>query len=268
MNVFHALVLGIVQGLAEFLPISSSAHLSLVPYVFGWDDPGLAFDVALHLGTLGAVLWYFRDEWIKLTKAAFDIIRTQRIVGDEQWRAVYIVIATIPGAIGGLLLEKYAESVFRAPALTATMLIVMGTLLWAADKYARQDRPLTGIRWTDALLIGIAQVFALIPGVSRSGSTMTAGRALGFDRTSAATFSFLMSMPITAAAAVLKVPQALREGVTVPIVVGILASAISGWLAISVLLRYVSKNSFGIFAAYRWVLGLAVLALVYARHQA
>ena len=268
MNVFHALVLGIVQGLAEFLPISSSAHLSLVPYVFGWDDPGLAFDVALHLGTLGAVLWYFRDEWIKLTKAAFDIIRTQRIVGDEQWRAVYIVIATIPGAIGGLLLEKYAESVFRAPALTATMLIVMGTLLWAADKYARQDRPLTGIRWTDALLIGVAQVFALIPGVSRSGSTMTAGRALGFDRTSAATFSFLMSMPITAAAAVLKVPQALREGVTVPIVVGILASAISGWLAISVLLRYVSKNSFGIFAAYRWVLGLAVLALVYARHQA
>ena len=268
MSVFHALVLGIVQGLAEFLPISSSAHLSLVPYVFGWDDPGLAFDVALHLGTLGAVLWYFRDEWIKLTKAAFDIIRTQRILGDEQWRAVYIVVATIPGAIGGLLLEKYAESVFRAPALTATMLIVMGTLLWAADKYARQDRPLTGIRWTDALLIGIAQVFALIPGVSRSGSTMTAGRALGFDRTSAATFSFLMSMPITAAAAVLKVPQALREGVTVPIVVGILASAISGWLAISVLLRYVSKNSFGIFAAYRWVLGLAVLALVYARHQA
>ena len=268
MNVFHSLVLGIVQGLAEFLPISSSAHLSLVPYVFGWDDPGLAFDVALHLGTLGAVLWYFRDEWIKLTKAAFDIIRTQRIVGDDQWRAVCIVIATIPGAIGGLLLEKYAESVFRAPALTATMLIVMGTLLWAADKYARQDRPLTGIRWTDALLIGVAQVFALIPGVSRSGSTMTAGRALGFDRTSAATFSFLMSMPITAAAAVLKVPQALREGVTVPIVVGILASAISGWLAISVLLRYVSKNSFGIFAAYRWVLGLAVLALVYARHQA
>ena len=268
MNVFHALVLGIVQGLAEFLPISSSAHLSLVPYVFGWDDPGLAFDVALHLGTLGAVLWYFRDEWIKLTKAAFEIIRTQRIVGDEQWRAVYIVLATIPGAIGGLLLEKYAESVFRAPALTATMLIVMGTLLWAADRYARQDRPLAGMRWTDALLIGIAQVFALIPGVSRSGSTMTAGRALGFDRTSAATFSFLMSMPITAAAAVLKVPQALHEGVTLPIVVGILASAISGWLAISVLLRYVSKNSFGVFAAYRWVLGLAVLALVYARHQA
>lgn len=267
MTVFHALVLGIVQGLAEFLPISSSAHLSLVPFVFGWEDPGLAFDVALHLGTLAAVLWYFRQEWVNLSRAGFAILRTQRISGDEQWRAVYIVIATIPGAIGGLLLEKYAESIFRAPALTAAMLIVMGTMLWAADKYARQDRPLSAIRWTDALLIGIAQVFALIPGVSRSGSTMTAGRALGFDRTSAATFSFLMSMPITAAAAVLKVPEALREGITTPILVGILASGISGWLAISVLLRYVSKNSFGIFAAYRWILGLAVLALVFLRHQ-
>lgn len=267
MTVFQALVLGIVQGLAEFLPISSSAHLSLVPFVFGWKDPGLAFDVALHLGTLAAVLWYFRREWITLIAAGFDIVRTQRVSGEEQWRAVYIVIATIPGAIGGLLLEKYAESVFRAPALTAVMLILMGTILWAADRFARQDRTMSAFRWTDALLIGIAQVFALIPGVSRSGSTMTAGRALGFDRTSAATFSFLMSMPITAAAAVLKVPEALREGVTLPIVVGILASGISGWLAISVLLRYVSKNSFGIFAAYRWVLGLAVLALIYSRQH-
>lgn len=265
MNVFHALVLGIVQGLAEFLPISSSAHLSLVPYVFGWEDPGLAFDVALHLGTLAAVLWYFRAEWLRLVKAGFDIVRTQRVSGDEQWRAVFIVIATIPGAIGGLLLEKYAETVFRAPALTAVALIVMGGMLWAADRFAPQTRPLNALRWTDALLIGIAQVFALIPGVSRSGSTMTAGRALGLDRTAAATFSFLMSMPITAAAAVLKVPEAVREGITLPIVVGILASAVSGWLAISVLLRYVSTRSFGVFAAYRLALGLAVLALIFVR---
>ena len=265
MNVFHALVLGIVQGLAEFLPISSSAHLSLVPYVFGWEDPGLAFDVALHLGTLAAVLWYFRAEWLRLVKAGFDIVRTQRVSGDEQWRAVFIVIATIPGAIGGLLLEKYAETVFRAPALTAVALIVMGGMLWAADRFAPQTRPLNALRWTDALWIGIAQVFALIPGVSRSGSTMTAGRALGLDRTAAATFSFLMSMPITAAAAVLKVPEAVREGITLPIVVGILASAVSGWLAISVLLRYVSTRSFGVFAAYRLALGLAVLALIYVR---
>jgi undecaprenyl-diphosphatase len=265
MNVFQALVLGIVQGLAEFLPISSSAHLSLVPFVLGWKDPGLAFDVALHLGTLGAVLWYFRNEWIKLIGAAFTILKTRRIEGDEQWRAVYIGIATVPGAIGGLLLQKYAETVFRAPALTAVALIVMGTLLWAADRFVEQRRTISGMRWTDALIIGIAQVFALIPGVSRSGSTMTAGRALGFDRTSAATFSFLMSMPITAAAAIVKVPEALREGVTLPLVIGILASGISGWLAISVLLRYISSKSFGVFAVYRWILGLAILALVFAR---
>lgn len=265
MNVFQALVLGIVQGLAEFLPISSSAHLSLVPYIFGWQDPGLAFDVALHLGTLAAVLWYFRVEWIALTKAGFDILRTRRVEGEEQRRALHIVIATIPGAIAGLLLRKYAETIFRAPVLTAIALIVMGALLWAADRFAPQARALKDFRWTDALLIGLAQVFALLPGVSRSGSTMTAGRALGFDRTGAATFSFLMSMPITAAAAVVKVPEALREGVTLPIVVGILASGISGWLAISVLLKYVSSKSFGVFAIYRFVLGAAVLLLIYTR---
>ncbi|MCC7055517.1 MAG: undecaprenyl-diphosphatase UppP [Gemmatimonadaceae bacterium] len=266
MNVFQALVLGILQGLAEFLPISSSAHLSLAPVIFGWQDPGLAFDVALHLGTLAAVLWYFRAEWIALCRAGIEILRTRRVEGEVQWRAVFIVIATIPGAIGGLLLEEYAETVFRDPRLTAVALIVMGTLLWAADRFAKQERPLSGIRWTDALLIGLAQVCALIPGVSRSGSTMTAGRALGIDRTGAATFSFLMSMPITAAAAVLKVPEAVREGVTLPIIVGILASGISGWLAISVLLKYISTRSFGIFALYRWVLGIGVLVLLYSRN--
>ncbi len=265
MNVFQAAVLGLVQGLAEFLPISSSAHLSLVPFIFGWEDPGLAFDVALHLGTLAAVLWYFRQQWVDLTKAGFQILRTLRVEGDEQKRALHIVIATIPGAIGGLLLQSYAETVFRNPLITAFTLIVLGVILWAADRYARQERDLNGIRWTDALLIGLAQVCALVPGVSRSGATMTAGRALGFDRTSAATFSFLMSMPITAAAAIVKVPEALHEGITMPIVVGILASGISGWLAISVLLKYVSSKSFGVFAVYRVILGLVILALIYTR---
>ena len=265
MTVFQALVLGIVQGLAEFLPISSSAHLSLVPFIFGWQDPGLAFDVALHLGTLAAVLWFFRLQWIELAKAGFQIVRTMRVQGEAQWRAVYIVIATIPGAIGGVLLQEYAETVFRNPLITACTLIVLGVLLWAADRYAPQVRTLREIRWLDALLIGLAQVCALIPGVSRSGATMTAGRALGFDRTGAATFSFLMSMPITAAAAVVKVPEALHEGVTLPIVVGILASGISGWLAISVLLKFVSTRSFGVFAVYRVILGVVILALLYSR---
>jgi undecaprenyl-diphosphatase len=266
MTLLQAIVLGVVQGLAEFLPISSSAHLALTPYVLGWNDPGLAFDVALHIGTLIAVLWYFRAEWVALTKSAWEIARTQRVVGESQWRVVLLVIATIPGAVGGLLLNDLAETAFRNPAITAVALIVMGTLLWAADKWAAQRRTLGDISWRDALLIGFAQVCALVPGVSRSGSTMTAGRALGFDRASAATFSFLMSMPITLAAVVLKTPEAIKtHGITLPFVVGIIVSGVSGWLAITVLLRFVSRNGFGVFAVYRWVLGLAILWLVFTR---
>jgi undecaprenyl-diphosphatase len=266
MTVFQAIVLGVLQGLAEFLPISSSAHLSLAPVLFGWKDPGLAFDVALHLGTLAAVLWYFRRDWAALTRAAFSIVGRRAVTTDEERRVVFLIVATIPGAIGGLLLEDLAETVFRAPALTAVMLIVAGIILWAADRFASHDRPLGSMRVLDALLIGLAQVCALVPGVSRSGSTMIAGRLLRFDRPSAAVFSFLMSMPITAAAAVLKVPEAVREGgISAPLVAGILASGISGWLAISVLLRYLARHSFGVFAVYRLILGLVVLAVLATR---
>jgi undecaprenyl-diphosphatase len=265
MTVFQAVVLGLVQGLAEFLPISSSAHLVLVPWVFGWPDPGLAFDVALHVGTLVAVLWYFRDEWVRLTQSAFALLRTRRVDTEEKRRFLHIVVATIPAAIGGLLLEDYAESTFRSPSLIAITLMVMGVVLWAADRYAPRDRPLGSMTLRDAVLIGLAQVFALVPGVSRSGSTMTAGRALRLDRQAAAMFSFLMSMPITAAAAVLKVPALLRSDDLTMLVVGILASAASGWLAIAVLLRYLSKHSFGVFALYRLALGALILAIVAIR---
>ena len=265
MTVFQAVVLGLVQGLAEFLPISSSAHLVLVPWVFRWPDPGLAFDVALHVGTLVAVLWYFRAEWVRLTQSAFALLRTRRVDTEEKRRFLHIVVATIPAAIGGLLLEDYAESTFRSPSLIAITLMVMGVVLWAADRYAPRDRPLGSMTLRDAVLIGLAQVFALVPGVSRSGSTMTAGRALRLDRQAAAMFSFLMSMPITAAAAVLKVPALLRSDDLTTLVVGILASAASGWLAIAVLLRYLSKHSFGVFALYRLVLGALILAIVAIR---
>ena len=266
MTIFQALVLGILQGLTEFLPVSSSAHLALAPYLFGWEDPGLAFDVALHFGTLVAILWYFRKEWGQLISAAVAVIRKRKAETPEERRVVFLIIATIPGAIGGLLLEKKAETVFRAPALTATMLIVMGVVLWAVDRFAAQDRKIDGMTWIDSLVIGLAQVAALVPGVSRSGATITAGRGLRFDRQSAAIFSFLMSMPIIAAAVVLKGPEVLKSGgISIEVVVGVLASAISGWLAISVLLKYVSKHSYGIFALYRVLLGFAVLAVVYSR---
>ena len=263
MTVFQALVLGIIQGLSEFLPISSSAHLALAPWILHWPDPGLAFDVALHFGTLVAVLWYFWAEWIALLVAAKDIVVKRRIETENERRVLFLIIATIPGAIAGLALEKQAESTFRDPRLVAVALIVMGALLWFIDRFAARDRALATMKWTDALLVGIAQMFAIIPGVSRSGSTITAGRALRFTREDAAVFSFLMSMPIIAAAAVLKMPQAIREqGFSAPMIVGILASAVSGWLAISVLLRVVTRHSYGIFAAYRVLLGAAVLIAV------
>jgi undecaprenyl-diphosphatase len=266
MTILQALVLGVLQGLAEFLPISSSAHLALAPWLFGWKEPGLAFDVALHVGTLAAVLVYFRAEWMRLTAAAWRMLRTVRVDTDEQRRVIFLIIATIPGAIGGALLNKYAETTFRAPTLIASLLIAMGLVLWGVDRLAPQARPLGAMRWYQALFIGVAQVLALLPGVSRSGATITAGRGTKFDRQSAATFSFLMSMPIIAAAAVFKVPHAVREnGISVPLVVGVLASAVSGWLAISALLRYVSRRSYGVFALYRLVLGALVLLLVFAR---
>jgi len=263
VTVFQALILGIIQGLSEFLPISSSAHLLLAPWILHWPDPGLAFDVALHFGTLVAVLWYFWAVWITMLIAAKDVIVKRRIETENERRVLFLIIATIPGAIAGLALEKQAESTFRDPRLVAVTLIVMGLLLWFIDRFAARDRTLGTMRWTDALLVGIAQMFAIIPGVSRSGSTITAGRALRFTREDAAVFSFLMSMPIIAAAAVLKMPQAIREqGLSAPMIVGILASAVSGWLAISVLLRVVTRHSYGVFAAYRVLLGAAVLIAV------
>ena len=266
MTVLQALVLGAIQGLSEFLPISSSAHLAIAPWLFHWRDPGLAFDVALHFGTLIAVLWYFRVQWAALVGAAARIAVHHRVETEEERRVIYLVIATIPGAIAGLALEKYAETVFRDPRLIATVLIVMGIVLWWVDKQAARDRPLESMRWMDALLVGLAQMFAIIPGVSRSGSTITAGRALRLTREGAAVFSFLMSMPIIAAAALLKVPQVLRtEGLSAPLVVGVLASAVSGWLAIGVLLRFVLRRSYGVFAAYRVVVGLIVLAIALSR---
>jgi undecaprenyl-diphosphatase len=266
MTPFQATVLGIIQGLSEFLPISSSAHLALAPWMFGWEDPGLAFDVALHFGTLLAVLWYFRAEWVALVRAAWGMIATRRIDTPEKWRVIYLIIATIPGAIGGFLLQSSAESAFRSPRIIAIALIIMGIILWVVDKAFEQRRVLNEMRWTDALLIGLSQVIALIPGVSRSGSTITTGRALKFTRESAAKFSFLMSMPIIAAAVVLEGPKALHAGgLTTELLAGVAASAISGWLAISILMRYVSKHSYGIFAAYRIVLGIGVLVLFYVR---
>lgn len=267
MSLFEAFVLGVVQGLTEFLPISSSAHLALAPWLLGWRDPGLAFDVALHIGTLAAVFWFFRAEWKRLVLGAVALVRAGgRPKTIEEWRVVFLVIATIPAAIGGILLEDYAETVFRSPYVMGVTLVVMGALLWAADRWLPATRALDQMTWKDALLVGCAQVLALVPGVSRSGSTITAARALRLDRQSAAVFSFLMSMPITSAAVVLKFGDAISTGgSTLPLAVGIVSAWVSAVLAIKVMLRYVSSRSYGIFGAYRIVFGLFVLWLASTR---
>ncbi|GAC1515133.1 MAG: undecaprenyl-diphosphatase UppP [Gemmatimonadaceae bacterium] len=266
MPVSHAVVLGILQGLAEFLPVSSSAHLTLVPWLLGWPDPGLGFDVALHVGTLVAVVWYFRDEWMRLARAALTMLRRGRADSVEERRVVFLVIATIPGAAAGLALEKLADRAFRTPPVIAVALMVMGALLWAVDRWASRARDLATLHARDAVLIGLSQAFALIPGVSRSGATITAGRAVGLGRDSAAVFSFLMSMPIIAAAAILKLPHVLHtEGVTAPLLIGVGAAALSSGFAISVLLRYVSRHSFGVFAVYRIVAGAVVIVISVVR---
>jgi undecaprenyl-diphosphatase len=261
MTVFQAIVLGIVQGLSEFLPISSSAHLALTPWVFGWQQPGLSFDVALHVGTLIALVWFFWQEWITLARAFFAIVKNRRVETESERRFLWVVIATVPGAIAGYLLQDYAKTIFRTPALIGFNLIVMGVILWAIDRRARQDRGLESMTWKDAVAVGIAQMFAIVPGVSRSGSTITAGRALGFSREAAAVFSFLMSLPIIVAAVVFEGRHAIEQGITLPLIAGVISAAISGWLAISVLLKFVARNSYGVFAAYRLIVGAGVLAL-------
>ena len=266
MTEFQALVLGLVQGLSEFLPISSSAHLALTPWFFGWEPGGLAFDVALHIGTLVAVAWYFRREWFALGRSAISIVRQRAVRTTEEWRLVFLVAATIPAAVAGLTVEDLAETAFRSPRLIAINLMIMGVILWAVDRMARRDRPLEGMRFRDAVTIGFIQCLAVLPGVSRSGSTMTGARFLGFDRQSAAVFSFLMSFPVTLAAAVLKAPDAFKPGVdATTILIGIAAAAVSSWLAIAVLLRFVARHSFGVFALYRLVLGVVILATLAAR---
>jgi undecaprenyl-diphosphatase len=268
MTPFQAFILGALQGLAEFIPVSSSAHLVLAPWLFGWQDPGLAFDVALHVGTLIALLWYFRSEWLRLLSSALVVLRTRSLRGPEERRLAYLVIGTIPGGIAGILFERKADEAFRAPQLVACALIIMGILLWVVDVAAPARRSIQGMRWRDAVWIGVAQAFAIVPGVSRSGATITAGRALQLDREAAAVFSFLLSMPIIAGAAAHELPKLAHAGFTTPVIIGMVTAAVSGWFAIAVVLRYVRRHSYGAFAIYRVVLGASVLALVaYRAHH-
>ncbi len=260
MSIIQAIIYGIVQGIGEFLPISSTAHLVLVPWLFGWQDPGVVFDVALHLGTAAAVILYFFKDWINLISAGFAKPKTQD--GKLFW---LLVLATIPGALFGVMLDKYMED-FRNAALIGVMLIVMGIILYVADKYGRKEIDIkeTGVK--RSLIIGITQVFAVIPGVSRSGITMTAGRILGMTRESIARFTFLMSAPIILGDGLYHAKDLVHTHIDkAPFFTAMITAAIVGVLSIKFLLDYLKKKGFGIFAVYRFALGAFVIAVYFLR---
>jgi undecaprenyl-diphosphatase len=263
----QAVIMGIVQGLTEFLPVSSSGHLIIVPYLAGWHDPfitSLAFSVMLHIGTLVALLVYFRAEWLRLVPAGVATIRDRSFNGDSDRRLAWLIaVATVPALVIGVALNDVVEQRFREVGLVALMLVVGGAILWLAERRGSRRLLAIDLTFPKALAIGFAQALALIPGISRSGISISAGLFAGLDRESAARFSFLMATPITAAAAAYESYKVVTGDVGVaievgPLVAGMLASLVSGIIAIAFLLRFLRTRSTNIFVAYRIVLAAVV----------
>ncbi|HSL33654.1 MAG TPA: undecaprenyl-diphosphate phosphatase [Candidatus Limnocylindrales bacterium] len=264
----QAVVMGIVQGLTEFLPVSSSGHLIIVPYLAGWTDPfitSLAFSVMLHIGTLVALLLYFREDWLRIIPAGFATIRDRSFDGDTDRRTAWLVaIATVPALVIGFLLNDTVEERFRQIGLVALMLVVGGGILWLAERRGSRRLLSVDLTFPKALAIGMAQALALVPGISRSGISISAGLFAGLDRESAARFSFLMATPITAAAAIYETYRLLtgESGVAIdagPLFAGMAASLLAGFVAIAGLLRFLRTRSTDVFVAYRVVLAAIVL---------
>jgi len=271
MSELEAVLLGIVQGLTEFLPISSSGHLILVPwlqdYTFLRENESFnkTFDVALHIGTAAAVITYFRRELLRMFVGFFRSLNRRSIEGLDERLAWVVVIGTIPAAIVGALGESFIDDNLGEPWMIGIQLIVFGLVLAWADRLP-QRRDLDGVRLRDGLYIGLAQAVALAPGTSRSGITITAARVLGLDRESAARVSFLLLVPVTIGAGIVKAYDAvnvgLPDGVVLPLIVGMIAAAVTGFLAIAWLLRYVTSHSYDIFVIYRILIGAGVLILI------
>lgn len=274
MSLIQAIVLALIQGLTEFLPISSSAHLALTPWVFGWKDQGLAFDIALHAGTLLAVLIYFFRDWVQVIAQGFGL----RAGHDPELRRNpkllwLLVAASLPVGIAGLLFKDYAESVLRSPWVIGTMLIVVGLLMYWADTNSRRNKSIEHVTFLDAMIIGTAQALAIVPGTSRSGITMTAGLFQNLERAAAARFSFLLSTPAIGAATAKAFHELHEQGgvapeMLTPMIVGILVAAASGCAAIGFLMAYLRRASLRAFVLYRVVFGIIIIALAFFRHPA
>ena len=286
ITIIEAIILGILQGITEFIPISSSAHLIIVPWLFGWTNPALtslSFDVALHLGTLLAVLWFFWRDWVRLFHAAIASIAERKIGADPDRRLAWlIVIGCIPGAIAGVLGEGKIEELFHQPGVPiqpaamiamAVIIALFGALLFLVDHIARHIRSMNQLSLKDAIIVGLAQALAIFPGVSRSGATITAGLALDLDRPSAAKFSFLLAAPIIAGAGAKSLLDVFRDVQSGAITsselilfpIGFIAAAISGYLCIKYLLRFLQHHTMNIFVFYRWALAALIIVVALTR---
>jgi undecaprenyl-diphosphatase len=312
MPIYQAIVLAIVQGVTEFLPVSSTAHLWLVPWILKWKDPGLTFDIALHAGTLVAVLLYFWRYWVEMIKMVLGMTEASgsaavrqpaaaevgvltaahkkrqlswpegsdspaippaepakagemAFVGENRRLFWYLVIATIPGGIAGWLFERAADEKLRSPFIVGPALIIVALLMWAGERVGSENHNLGQVGLWDSIIVGVAQAFAVIPGVSRSGSTMTAGLFRNMSRETAARFSFLLSTPIIAGACFKKAWEIHHSGLPadmrMPFLLGIIVSAVVGYVVIAALIRYLERRTFGVFVVYRIVLGVVILAV-------
>lgn len=267
MEIYQALILGVVQGITELLPISSSAHLNIIPWMFGWiSQPGFSeafagFDVALHFGTLLAIVIVFFKDWIQLIKGGFcyAVKKEKTVQGRMFW---YIVLATIPGGIIGFLLDHFCEDALNRPIIIAIALIIMGIILYIVDKKAKNKVKYEEMTLKQTFLIGLSQALAFIPGVSRSGITMTTARAMSVTREAAAKYSFLLSTPIVFAATVLKFKDFVFS---LSFIIGVVASFLVGLIVIKFLFKYLKKGSFKIFAIYRVIFGILIIGVAFIK---
>lgn len=262
----EALILGIVQGVTEFVPISSSGHLVLVPWLLGWQNPGLAFDAMLHLGTLAGVVAFFWRDLRELIVGALMSVKERSLAGEPRRRIAWLIlIGTIPGAVMGFILEDFFEGLFGAPFWVGVLLLCTGALLTLSERFGRRSLEVQQMSWIDALWVGLGQALAIAPGISRSGATIGAGLWRGLRRDGAARYSFLLGIPIILGAGLFKLRDLLVSPVlsgSVPILVfGFLAAAISGFLSIKLLLAYLRRRRLYPFAIYCWVVGVGSIVI-------
>lgn len=269
MDLIQSLILGAIQGITEFFPISSTAHLVLLPWFFSWKDEGLAFNVALHMGSLIAIIYYFRSDWSLIIREFLKCLFKFNFSDNPSGRmGLYLIIATIPGGLAGILFESYASGILRNPLYIAFSLSFFGVLLYASDRFSKKNKSTDEMSLTDCLIIGVSQAFAIIPGVSRSGVTITGAMFRGYKRDEAAKFSFMLAAPLIAGAGVFESRHLDPASVlSVPFIAGIVASAVFAFLAIKYLLRFVRRRSYTVFVVYRLVLAVIIVFLYLYKTQ-